>query len=88
MKKPGRILLSAILAAAVTVGCNDKNTKEDNMKQPNNKQDNIFNNEPVCIYGPPEMLGALNRIDDSPEIDLPEPEEIEEPTTDKTNNEE
>lgn len=88
MKKPGRILLSAILAAAVTVGCNDKNTKEEKMKEPKHNQDKHFHNEPVCIYGPPEMLGALNRIDDSPEIDLPEPEEAEEPTIDKTNNEE
>ena len=82
MKKTGRILLTAVLAAAVTVGCNDKNTKEEKMKEPSHKEDKHFHNEPVCIYGPPEMLGALTRIDDSPMIDPPETPD--EPTTDKT----
>ena len=86
MKKTGRIIWSAIIAAAVTIGCNDKNTKEEKMKEPNHRPDKNFHNEPVCIYGPPEMLGALTRIDDSPEIDLPEPPD--EPTTDKTGNKE
>ncbi len=82
MKKTGRILLTAVIAAAVTVGCNDKNTKEEKMKEPSYKEDKHFHNEPVCIYGPPEMLGALTRIDDSPMTDPPETPD--EPTTDKT----
>ncbi|MBP5449877.1 MAG: hypothetical protein J6Y01_07130, partial [Spirochaetales bacterium] len=79
--KTGKIIWSAILAAAVTIGCNDKNTKEEKMKEPNNKPEEIFHNEPVCIYGPPEMLGALRSINTEPEIDLPEPPD-DEPTTD------
>ena len=81
MKKTGKIIWSAILAAAVTIGCNDKNTKEEKMKEPNNKPEEIFHNEPVCIYGPPEMLGALRSINTEPEIDLPEPPD-DEPTAD------
>ena len=81
MKKTGRIIWSAIIAAAVTIGCNDKNTKEEKMKEPNNKPEEIFHNEPVCIYGPPEMLGALRSINTEPEIDLPEPPD-DEPTAD------
>ena len=81
MKKTGKIIWSAILATAVTIGCNDKNTKEEKMKEPNNKQEENFYNEPVCIYGPPEMLGALRSINTEPEIDLPEPPD-DEPTAD------
>ena len=81
MKKTGKIIWSAILAAAVTIGCNDKNTKEEKMKEPNNKPEEIFHNEPVCIYGPPEMLGALRSINTESEIDLPEPPD-DEPTAD------
>ena len=83
MKKTGRILLTAaLIGATVMSGCNDKNTKEEKMKEPSHKEDKHFHNEPVCIYGPPEMLGALTRIDDSPMIDPPETPD--EPTTDKT----
>ena len=81
MKKTGKIIWSAILAAAVTIGCNDKNTKEEKMKEPNHRPDKNFHNEPVCIYGPPEMLGALRSINTEPEIDLPEPPD-DEPTAD------
>ncbi|MBP5707342.1 MAG: hypothetical protein J6W76_08645 [Spirochaetales bacterium] len=82
MKKSTKIILTAaLIGTTVMSGCNDKNTKEEKMKEPNNKPEEIFHNEPVCIYGPPEMLGALRSINTEPEIDLPEPPD-DEPTAD------
>ena len=83
MKKSTKIILTAaLIGTTVMTGCNDRNTKEEKMKEPKNRPEEHFENEPVCIYGPPEMLGALTRIDDSPMTDPPETPD--EPTTDKT----